>query len=70
MLSFYHPLGTPLHIQNASYLGIVEYLVDPAVEVEHGGVGRRRGGEAVDVGEGERGEGALLQDHNHLDHTG
>ena len=40
-------------------LGIVEYLVDPAVEVEHGGVGRRGGGEAVDVGEGERREGAL-----------
>ena len=44
---------------NPTDLGIVEYLVDPAVEVEHGGVGRRRGREAVDVGEGERGQGAL-----------
>ena len=42
-----------------TYLGIVEYFVDPAVEVEHGGVGRRRRREAVDVREGERGQGAL-----------
>ena len=42
-----------------TYLGIVEYLVDPAVEVEHGGVGRRRRREAVDVREGEGGQGTL-----------
>ena len=68
----FHPFGNPLKVRVynllyssmappwiLTYLGIVEYLVDPAVEVEHGGVGRRRRREAVDVREGEGGQGTL-----------